>query len=585
MNTRRTAILTALIMLFSSLAGCLDRDEETVEEKTAMVSTYHVEQLVSSIAGDTINVEMMSTTNVPVHDYEPSAEDIVRLQESDIFFYHGLNLEPWVSSTLSTLGENAPTSVQTHAMPSGEVDLAFETILISDLCDLISEGPYESTTLGHDEHEDHTDDTSTDDTTTDETTTDEDDSHEGHHHAEAEKIITSPEGCPTDTEISVFHMEEGEHVLEFEGDHSFNMAVLKMPGGHAHHNHGHGAGAFEWAGMFEISDTSHTWSMQKVDGAYADQSMRLVLIPTTTPDEPTIHTLEDAASTLIEADDCTVVEDTESITSIASDGSCFELHVGTGDDSSYTIDTTGLTGLAVFAQHVPIEFERDQHYLKNSAGEDVEPSAVESTGGGHHDHGSHGAEEGIGAEEGEEAFEYDPHSWLDPLAFKEQAKVVLDALKLAFPEHESTFTSNAESYMSQLDSLHADFLTTLPSESTCKDTKVVANHNAYSYLAKRYDLKFISIHGLDPEGEPSAADIAEAVEEIKEDGITVLFVEEYTSVSAVDSIVQQTTSDTMPSGVSVQYLYTMELAPKDSSDDYISLMRKSMNNLKDGLGC
>ena len=117
------------------------------------------------------------------------------------------------------------------------------------------------------------------------------------------------------------------------------------------------------------------------------------------------------------------------------------------------------------------------------------------------------------------------------------------------------------------------------------DTKVIANHNAYSYLAKRYDLKFISIHGLDPEGEPSAADIAEAVEEIKEDGITVLFIEEYTSVSAVDSIVQQTTSDTMPGGVSVQYLYTMEMEPKDSSDDYISMMRKSMNNLKDGLGC
>ena len=169
--------------------------------------------------------------------------------------------------------------------------------------------------------------------------------------------------------------------------------------------------------MFQISDTSHTWSMQKVDGAYADPSMRLVLIPTTTPDEPTIHTLEDAATTLIEAEDCTVVEDTESITSIASDGSCFELHVGTGDDSSYTIDTTGLTGLAVFAQHVPIEFERDQHYLKNSAGEDVEPAAEESTGGGHHDHGSHGAEGEIGAEELVEAFEYVRLSWLVHLAF------------------------------------------------------------------------------------------------------------------------------------------------------------------------
>ena len=61
--------------------------------------------------------------------------------------------------------------------------------------------------------------------------------------------------------------------------------------------------------------------------------------------------------------------------------------------------------------------------------------------------------------------------------------------------------------------------------------------------------------------------------------------EEYTSISAVDSIVEQTVSDTMPNGVAVEYLYTMELPPKDSSDDYISLMRKSMDSLKIGLGC
>ena len=114
---------------------------------------------------------------------------------------------------------------------------------------------------------------------------------------------------------------------------------------------------------------------------------------------------------------------------------------------------------------------------------------------------------------------------------------------------------------------------------------MIANHNAYSYLAKRYGLKFISIHGLDPEGEPSASDIAEAVEEINEDGITVLFIEEYTSVSAVDRIVELTVSEALPSGIGVEYLYTMEMSPKDSTDDYISLMKKSLESLSDGLGC
>ena len=615
MNAPRTAILAALLMLFSSIAGCLDNDEETdvtadddtvVDDTTAtddttvvndttvvvddtpeilgkaMVSTYHVEQLVSAIGGSHLDVEMMSTTNVPVHDYEPSGDDVVRLQESDIFFYHGLNLEPWVETTLSTLGANAPTAVQTHAMPSGETALDFESLLVDNLCDLLVNGPFENTTLAHDDHDEgHDDESDMDDGH-------EDHGHEEHGHAEAEETIVNPAGCPSDTNISIFHMEAGEHVLEFEeaSNAAFNMAVLQMPGGHAHHHHAHGDGAFEWAGIFELSDNSHTWSMQKVGGDYADPSMRIVLIPTSTPTEEVMHTLEGGVEALIEGDSCTVVEDGGAMASIATNGSCFELHVGTGDDSTYTIDTTGLTGLAVFAQHVPTEFERDQHYLKDSAGEDIEPMAQERAGGHHHDHG-HGSEtEGeIEAEEGEEEFNYDPHSWLDPLAFKAQAQVVLDALKVAFPSGAANFTANAEAYMAQLDSLHSDFQSTFPSDAACTSTKVIANHNAYSYLAKRYDLKFISIHGLDPEGEPSAADIAEAVEEINEDGITVLFIEEYTSTSAVDRIVELTVSDTMPNGIGVEYLYTMEMKPKDSSDDYISLMKKSMESLKDGLGC
>ena len=104
-------------------------------------------------------------------------------------------------------------------------------------------------------------------------------------------------------------------------------------------------------------------------------------------------------------------------------------------------------------------------------------------------------------------------------------------------------------------------------------------------MANRYDLEFITVHGVDPEGEPTAEDIAMAVEYIQEEGVSVFFIEEYTSPDAVKSIVDQTTSSTMPSGVSIQYLYTMELPPSNSDDDYLSLMQKNLVNLKAGLGC
>ncbi len=43
------------------------------------------------------------------------------------------------------------------------------------------------------------------------------------------------------------------------------------------------------------------------------------------------------------------------------------------------------------------------------------------------------SEEEIVAGEGEQAFDFDPHSWLDPLSYKEQIGIVLDALIVAFP--------------------------------------------------------------------------------------------------------------------------------------------------------
>merc|ERR1719310_22095 len=147
-----------------------------------------------------------------------------------------------------------------------------------------------------------------------------------------------------------------------------------------------GPKAWEWAGIFSVADASHTWSMQKVDGAYADPSMQLVLIPVDTATEAVLDWYGQTGSDLL-GDGCTVVADGGSMTPVAG-GSCFELQVGTGDDSTFTIVTDGISGLAVYAQHVPIEFERDTHYLYDSSGTDIEPIAEES-GGGHagHDHG------------------------------------------------------------------------------------------------------------------------------------------------------------------------------------------------------
>ena len=240
------ALIASLMMILASLGGCIGTDDldagdaSTDSLGTVMVSTYHIEQLVSAVGGDLVDIEMMSTSNIPVHDYEPSAQDLIRLQSADLFFYHGLGLEPWVESTLDTMGSDAPLATSTHALPTGEVELDYESMMIAELCGFLSEpsttdvhilaehaedagelhgdeGAYNMAFPEDDHDEEHHDEEGEHDEVHHD---EEGEHHDEHDHGEdgqlmAEETIEDAEGCPAGTVISVYHFEEGSYMLEF----------------------------------------------------------------------------------------------------------------------------------------------------------------------------------------------------------------------------------------------------------------------------------------------------------------------------------------------------------------------------------
>ena len=130
--------------------------------------------------------------------------------------------------------------------------------------------------------------------------------------------------------------------------------------------------AFEWAGIFATPNDSYMWTAQKVEGAYVDPSMKLVVLPATTCDHEGLHNLESTGTSAISGT-CTDVSSGGVITPSAT-SSCYRL-VFDADawQTLYQIDATGFSCVAFFAEHVPTEFEATAHYLKDSIGEDVEP--------------------------------------------------------------------------------------------------------------------------------------------------------------------------------------------------------------------
>ena len=110
---------------------------------------------------------------------------------------------------------------------------------------------------------------------------------------------------------------------------------------------------------------------QKVDGAYADDHMKFIVLPSSSDSEEDLEAYEASADALLESGTCTEVDVGDA--AIAVTGVCYELHFdASADTSTYDIDVTGVDYIAIFTEHDPSEFEADTHYLLTAAGADVE---------------------------------------------------------------------------------------------------------------------------------------------------------------------------------------------------------------------
>jgi len=125
---------------------------------------------------------------------------------------------------------------------------------------------------------------------------------------------------------------------------------------------------FEWAGIFDTPDNNYMWTAQKVekDGAtdYADPQMKMVILPVPAGgDHDKLEALEEEATHGFETN-CIEVNHGGEI--VPGEDKCYSL-VFHPDlwQSLFTVKTTGVAGVAIFAEHFPTEFENTAHYLKD----------------------------------------------------------------------------------------------------------------------------------------------------------------------------------------------------------------------------
>ena len=96
----------ALIMTVGLLAGCGKQNKQTASDETRLrvVTTIFPEyDWVREILGDKADnaeVTMLLDNGVDLHSYQPTADDIVKISECDLFIYVGGESDDWVDDAL-----------------------------------------------------------------------------------------------------------------------------------------------------------------------------------------------------------------------------------------------------------------------------------------------------------------------------------------------------------------------------------------------------------------------------------------------------------------------------------------------------
>ena len=181
----------------------------------------------------------------------------------------------------------------------------------------------------------------------------------------------------------------------------------------------------------------------------------------------------------------------------------------------------------------------------------------------------------------DESLAYDPHVWIDPNNVMIWADNIAAALSSVDRSGSEFYTQNAAAYRSQLQAVDAELraaFVDLPSR------ELVVDHDAFAYFARAYDFETVAtiIPGFSDAAEPSARDIAEVVETLRDHRTPAIFVGRQASPALVR--LAEVISREVGRPIAVVPLLTGTLAPSgEPGDTYLGFLRYNADQLIAGL--
>ena len=101
---RAAALAMALILICVTVSGCEKPAADQADGKLNVVATIFAPyDFVRQIAGERVNLKMLITPGAESHSFEPTPQDMIAIQNCDVFLYVGGENDEWVRKILDSV--------------------------------------------------------------------------------------------------------------------------------------------------------------------------------------------------------------------------------------------------------------------------------------------------------------------------------------------------------------------------------------------------------------------------------------------------------------------------------------------------
>jgi ABC-type Zn uptake system ZnuABC Zn-binding protein ZnuA len=172
----------------------------------------------------------------------------------------------------------------------------------------------------------------------------------------------------------------------------------------------------------------------------------------------------------------------------------------------------------------------------------------------------------------------DPHWWQDPRRAGSAAAAIADSIGELDDPDSDAISAEARDYLREIHDTDAAIESCFESVPVA-DRKLVTDHDAFGYLADRYDIEIVGavIPATTTEAQASAGELAELRETIEREDVKAVFPEASVTTDLAEAIADET-------GATADYeLYGDSLGPEGSgAETYLGMIRANANALVRG---